>query len=290
MEPVHAVDVGQITPSACLASAKRPMIKYIPKGKLTCGVIWIVFVLILANQRYVEMLEQQQAWLVYGLQELYRRTSDGHGWPGEPLKCEANGHPLTHDLLTRLGALDQSKGDHFEESPEMMQQKLWTQKPGHMQRQESSDGSSESPQSPVGSSRFSDVFGRHHHLPPTPPSFSPSSRNTTATTQPPIESESQLENPAFAPQLSMQGVVNPIALQGPQQWSSNGFSPFDEMDLMGPNDYTNMSFDEQPLPSPIYNRQIPLNCMTSPPFMDTKSEYEDFNQFLNPNSTEITSI
>lgn len=230
------------------------------------------------------MLEQQQTWLVYGLQELYRRTRDGHGWPGEPLKCEANGHPLTHDLLTRLGALDQSRGDHFEENTETMQQKLWKQKPGHMQRQESSDGSSESAQSPVGSTRFSDPFGGHH-LPPTPPSFSPSSRST----QPPIKSESHLENPTYAAQVPMQGVVNPLALQDPQQWSSSGFSPFDEMDLMGPNDYTGMSLDDQPLPSPIYNRQIPLNCMTSTPFMD-KTEYEDFNQFLNSNPTEITSI
>lgn len=230
------------------------------------------------------MLEQQQAWLVYGLQELYRRTRDGHGWPGEPLKCEANGHPLTHDLLTRLGALDQTKGEHFEENTETMQQKLWKQKPGNMQRQESSDGSSESAQSPVGSSRFSDAFSAHR-LPPTPPSFSPSSRST----QPPIKSESQLDNPAYAAQLSMQGVVNPIALQDPPQWSNNGFGSFDEMDLMGPSDYTSMSFDDQPLPSPMYNRQIPLNCMTSTPFMD-KSDYEDFNQFLNSNPTEITSI
>lgn len=239
------------------------------------------------NKRYVEMLEQQQAWLVYGLQELYRRTSGGHGWPGEPLKCESNGHPLTHDLLTRLGVLDQSRGDHFEENTEAMQQKLWKQKPSHMQRQESSDGSSTSSKSPpVGTSCFSVNIGRNQL--PTSPNFSPSSRTTTS--QPPIETESHIENPAFAAQLSMQGVVNPIALQGPQQWSSNGFSPFDEMDLMGPSDYTSMSFDDHPLQSPLYNRQIPLNCMASTPFMDTKGEYEDFNQFLNPNSTEITSM
>ena len=35
MVPVPVVGVGQIMPSACLASAKRPMIKYTPKGKLT---------------------------------------------------------------------------------------------------------------------------------------------------------------------------------------------------------------------------------------------------------------
>lgn len=232
------------------------------------------------------MLEQQQAWLVYGLQELYRRTSEGEGWPGEPLKCEANGHPLTHDLLTRLGALDQRKGEHFEENTEVMQQELWRQNSGHMQRQESSDGNSESAQSPVIATRFSDAFARHQ-LPPTPPSYSPSSR-----TQPLIKTEPQMapSTPTYAPQLSMQGVVNPIALQGPQQWPTSGFCAFDEMDLMAPTDYTSLSFDDQQINSPMFNRPIPLNCMASASFMDTKSEYDDFNQFLNSNPTEITSI
>ena len=275
------------------------------------------------------MLEQQQTWLVHGLQEMYRRACEGEGWPGEPLRCEPNGHPLTHDLLTRLGALDHTKGERFEENPEIMQQELW--KRNAMQRQDSSDASSESAQSPVVSSRFqSDIFAAagaspHHHqqhqrqqqhqqpqqqLPPTPPSFSPSSSRTQPTPlikseHPSLQSPQQQQqqqhqqpppmtpnNPAYAAQMSMQGVVNPIALQGPQPWSNNnGFGVFDEMDLMGSTDYTNMSF-EDPISSPMFNRQIPLNCIGSTSFLDnTKNDYDDtINQFLNPNPTEITSI
>ncbi|KAJ5995353.1 hypothetical protein N7481_002330 [Penicillium waksmanii] len=55
---------------------------------------------------YAEMLEQQQAWLVNGLQELYHRAVHGQGWPGEPLDLEPNGFPLTHDMLVSLGALE----------------------------------------------------------------------------------------------------------------------------------------------------------------------------------------
>ncbi|KAJ5594516.1 uncharacterized protein N7459_000724 [Penicillium hispanicum] len=222
---------------------------------------------------YVEMLEQQQAWLVNGLQELYRRTTEGEGWPGDLLKPEPNGHPLTHDLLTRLGALDHRKGERFEENPEAMQQDLWRH---GMQRQESSDGSSESAQSPVARSRFSsDAFSQSQQtLPPTPPTYSPSARA-------PIKSEPMPPNPQYA--LSMQGVVNPLALQGgPQQWPNNGFNPFDEMDMMTTTDYSNLSFDE-PIPSPMFNRQMSMNCVSS-------TDYEEFNQFLNPNPTEITSI
>ncbi|KAB8076719.1 hypothetical protein BDV29DRAFT_169639 [Aspergillus leporis] len=228
---------------------------------------------------YVEMLEQQQAWLVYGLQELYRRTSEGDGWPGEPLKCEANGHPLTHDLLNRLGALDQNKGERFEENTESMQQELWKQNAGHMQRQDSSDGSSESAQSPVLASRFSDTFARQ---PLTPPTFSPPSRQG-----PMIKTEPQMvsNTPNFIPPLAMHGdVVNPIALQSPQQWP-NGLSNFDDMDLMTTADYTNLSFDDS-ISSPMFNRQIPMNCMS---YMDTKNDYEDISQFLNANPPEIAS-
>lgn len=257
--------------------------------------------------RYVEMLEQQQAWLVHGLQELYRRASDGEGWPGEPLKTEANGHPLTHDLLSRLGCLDQSKGERFEENTEVMQQELWKQNAGCMQRQESSDGSSESAHSPIvntttslktTTTRFPDAVARHQ-LPPTPPNYSPSTRGqplsiktepmTTTTTMP------SLSNPAYSTAaLPVQGVVDPVALQGPHQpWPpQNTFSsPFDEMDLMSTTaDYTTLSFDDQTQPnsSPLFNRQMPMNCLpsTTTGFFDPN---DDFNQFLNAN-TEITSI
>lgn len=232
---------------------------------------------------YVEMLEQQQAWLVNGLQELYRRTLEGEGWPGDALKTEPNGHPLTHDLLTRLGALDHTKGEHFEENPDAMQQDLWR---NGMQRQESSDGSSEA-HSPVARSRFSsDAFSQSQQtMPPTPPAYSsPSTRAHVKPEPHPIHAQAQTpvqaQNQQYA--LSMQGVVNPLALQGPPQWNNNsGFNPFDEMDLMSTADYSNMKFEEQSMQSPMFN-QMPMNCVGG--------DYDDFNQFLNPNPTEITSI
>lgn len=227
------------------------------------------------------MLEQQQSWLVNGLQELYRRNIEGEGWPGEQLKLEPNGHPLTHDLLMRLGALDGSKGERFEENPEVLQQDLWHTNSG-MQRQESSDGGSDSPQSPARSRFSSDAFSQQH-MPPTPPTYSPSARAPIKTEQPPMPN-----TPQFAQPMPMQGVVNPLALQGPQQWH-NGFNPFDEMDLMSTTDYSNLSFDDQQL-SPMFNRQVPMNCLSQGSYLDSKTDYDDFNQFLNPNPTEITSI
>ncbi|KAK4980999.1 Fluconazole resistance protein 1, partial [Elasticomyces elasticus] len=75
---------------------------------------------------YVEILEQQQSYLVAGLHETYRRLRLAQGWPGAPLQ-EIDGHPLTHDILERLELLV-TKGDRghdfegTEECCQLMQQ------------------------------------------------------------------------------------------------------------------------------------------------------------------------
>ncbi|GKZ97227.1 hypothetical protein AnigIFM59636_011980 [Aspergillus niger] len=208
---------------------------------------------------YVEILEQQQTWLVNGLQEMYRRTLKGEGWPGEPLKCEANGHPVTHDLLTRLGALDQAKRGRFEENTDTMQQDLWRHNAGHMRRQESSDGSSESAQSPIIPSCFTDPFARQ--LSCTQSSFSTPSQAQGPTIK--LEPQMAPTNPAFVAPITMQGVVNPLALQAPQQWRGDNFGAFEDTDIKGASEYTNLPFNAQ-VPSPMFNRQLPMSCMLSP--------------------------
>jgi len=75
---------------------------------------------------YVEMLEQQQAQLVSGLQEMYRRMRNGEPWTG-PKLSESTGQPLTHDILAGLGLLERRhNGDFepFEEDFEKIQSRL----------------------------------------------------------------------------------------------------------------------------------------------------------------------
>lgn len=263
------------------------MIKSTPRGELHP-----VFILTYLpnNGRYVEMLEQQQTWLVRGLQEMYRRANEGEGWPGEPLPCEGNSHPLTHDLLTRLGALDHTKGERLEKNIKTMQQELW--RCNTMQRQDLSDASSESAQSPMVPSCFTSPSSSRPTQPiPTiksEPQQQQQQQSAQLQSQPPMTPS----NPAYAAQMSMEGVVDPIALQDPQPWSNNnGFGSFDETDLMSSTDYTNMSFDSL-MSSPMFNHQVPMNCIMSTSFLgnNTKNDYEDFNQLLNPDPTGITSI
>ncbi|KAJ5399553.1 hypothetical protein N7465_010042 [Penicillium sp. CMV-2018d] len=100
---------------------------------------------------YATFLEEQQGWLIHGIRELYRHVQAGDGWPGERLNCEANGQPLVHDMLSRLGSLNQPGSTIFQESEHNMteptspyHQKLQDQ-PGHnKQRPHSSNGSQQS--------------------------------------------------------------------------------------------------------------------------------------------------
>lgn len=86
---------------------------------------------VLMRTRYVEMLEQQQAQLVTGLQELYRRIVDGESWNGPRLDDGGAGQPRTHDILDRLGALKQDARTDgpstctFEEDFNCLQRRLY---------------------------------------------------------------------------------------------------------------------------------------------------------------------
>lgn len=131
---------------------------------------------------YVEMLENQQAQLVTGLQELYRRLQNGEGWLGAPLKESTKGGPLTHEILERLGALKHDNhyhDDSFEENLESLQYKLLANGSGFMQRGMSFDTNSEADKSPIFEpvmhqkpSHFTNPWTMSH-LPPTPPTNSP---------------------------------------------------------------------------------------------------------------------
>ncbi len=230
------------------------------------------------------MLEQQQTWLVNGLQELYRRLLEGDGWQGEPLKCEPNGQPLTHDLLTQMGALDQSKHERFEESADSMQQELWKNNAGHMQRQESSDTSSESAHSPVVPPQFSDPFTART-LPQTPTTLRIDAPQSTIKSEPHMTPN----NPAYVTPMqtiSMPRVVDPSDLQSVQlqntHWPSPGFGSFDDIDIMSAQ-YNGLPYDDS-ITSPMFNRQMPMGLIPGS-YMENKNDFEDF---LNT-QLEITS-
>ncbi|RMD41559.1 hypothetical protein DV735_g3567, partial [Chaetothyriales sp. CBS 134920] len=219
---------------------------------------------------YVEMLETQQAQLVAGLQELYRRTQNGQGWTGPALKETSAGVPLTHDILERLGALKQegqSNSETFEEDLHALQARLIAQGATMMERSNSHDASSDSSSSPPYDIHSKANFSAPYPVnkfPPTPPSQSPYPHSTHAL--PPIKSHSY---PATTSNLN---------------WSTP-VSDFDEnMEMMKQYDSpmvdsgmdTAMSF-----PHMFQEQQLPpaINPMF---MMKDWSQQEEFQHYVNP--------
>lgn len=219
---------------------------------------------------YVEMLENQQSQLVTGLQELYKRTQNGQGWTGSPLKETSHGGPLTHDILERLGALKQEghvSSEAFEEDLNLMQQRLIANGAGFMQREASSDTCSEIDQSPVFEQMpskppiFTDPFS-HHQFPPTPPNESPHPR--TAKTASPLRTQ------AF-PQISNPGGMN---------WTPSNNAGFDDnMDFITKFD-PSMSFT--PMQMQLFQTQMLSNTINPRLSINNWAEDDDFQTFFNP--------
>lgn len=136
---------------------------------------------VIVHDSYVEMLEQQQNQLVSGLQELYALVIKSASWKGAPLKESVNGHPLTHDILERLGILkmDLNVGaEAFEEDLDVLRRRLTSESNteiSHHQRSPSSDNQSLVSFPEVASPRhyFGDSYHTLRQFPPTPPIQSP---------------------------------------------------------------------------------------------------------------------
>lgn len=55
------------------------------------------------------MLESHHSLVVKALQKLYKHCINKEGFPGDPLVEVADGHPLTHAILDRLGLIKQAE-------------------------------------------------------------------------------------------------------------------------------------------------------------------------------------
>ncbi|KAJ8611239.1 hypothetical protein MRB53_038083 [Persea americana] len=132
---------------------------------------------------YVEMLEQQQSQLVAGLQAMYKRLQKAQAWTGPTLQ-EANGYPLTHDILAALDLLElkpdgSGEVEMFEEDLQKLQGRLIADGAGFTHHRRGSI-SSDSEHSQFGQQApLPQQQQQHHHLP-----SGTGARNTPALTRP----------------------------------------------------------------------------------------------------------
>lgn len=106
----YMVDGNDLLKTKCIPRGEQKTL-LLPRSSLTAS-------------SYVEMLEHQQAQLVLGLQELYRRLQDGEPGDSGHLAEVFHDTPTTHELLEWLGALHHGEHDgpdKFYDDPYMMQ-------------------------------------------------------------------------------------------------------------------------------------------------------------------------
>lgn len=187
------------------------------------------------------MLEQQQAQLVAGLQETYRRLVEANVWPGKPLS-EASGQPLTHDILARLDLLEpknDGSGEHepFEEDCQKLQQRLISEGASLIARRSSisSDSDHGLPHKHARTSSHSSV-----HSTPNPVHSAPvfdekftfhQSASPSPVSQSPVPKFSQLRSPIKPSPLHNEAINNDDYLMPswPEQIAMRGFSAADIM-------------------------------------------------------------
>jgi len=237
---------------------------------------------------YVEMLEQQQAQLVTGLRELYKRLQTGERWPGSPLKESHGGHPLTHDILERLDLLHSApdapiKHEGFDDdlsqlqarclrengSPPLRRKRSLSEEsePGLTSSESSHSMSSPHMSSPRSKKSFVDSFSQQS-TPPTP-NMDRSFVHTTT----PVKSQQYSVPPA-----SHGNDINPMhLLQMQQQWMMPQQSSLEQMDVDFSVYTSPLSYDPQ-----IYGA---FSTQASDP-MGSMMWNDPFNDFISPNAVQ----
>ncbi|KAK5789874.1 hypothetical protein VI817_008997 [Penicillium citrinum] len=221
---------------------------------------------------YVEALEQQQVRLVHGLQELYRRSIGSGGWIGEHPKLETDGQPLIHNLLLSLGALDHPNDNTSQKALDGLQQEDECTH-AEFQHLKSTERGSDSLQLPVASSRFARDTSSREGLPLTPPTYSLSTC-TSMDNEPEVLDVSQ-----FAHSTTVHGVINPEDHYCSQERPYLEFSPFDDIYSWSTPEAANIYFGDQPFTAPTSNWQHLKDGASQERYHDSKSYYEDFDNF-----------
>ncbi|KAI4745670.1 hypothetical protein E4T50_03986 [Aureobasidium sp. EXF-12298] len=260
---------------------------------------------------YVEMLEQQQAQLVAGLQETYRRLVDANVWPGKPLS-EASGQPLTHDILARLDLLEpkndgSGEHEHFEEDCQKLQQRLISEGASFIARRSSISSESDHglPRKHARTSSHSSV-----HSTPIPTSTAPifddkftfhQSASPTPVSHSPVPKFSQMRSPIKPSPLHNEAINNDDFLMPSwsDQFSMHGLSAADIMrsqsamqaPMMQDGFQAAIAYGNAFDPQPEYDNMIPFGsptyatpaqgfgAFTAPDWMNEPMEV-DFSKFV----------
>ncbi|CAG8168412.1 unnamed protein product [Penicillium nalgiovense] len=219
---------------------------------------------------YTTFLEEQQGWLIHGIRELYRHVQAGDGWPGEPLHCEANGQPLVHDILSRLGSLNQPGSTTFQESEHSMSE----QDSPHCQKlRNDNDQNKRRPHSSNGSPQDSTSV----QAPPIALSntlFSPTAHQVQN-----IEFESTPSS------LFIHNVAGVDSIHVPlQMHPSSNMDQCSETYLLDPASHVGLSYNDVQIGSPMLEYPTENDSVSSDLFAGITNHPADWEIFFNPST------
>ena len=187
------------------------------------------------------------------------------------MNCEANGQPLTHDILARLGALNQGERKYFRDDQEAMQPEFYERSNGITERPESSNGSS-------------------HGL--TPVQALPATPNYTLSSLSPIRAQAVEAELAFLP-LPIQDVIDPMIPTSLQDQFNLllriNHGKFDERDLTDPSSHAILLNNDIEMSSSMVGRSPASDWVAPPSLTNTWYDPHELGQLFNPASTELLS-
>lgn len=244
------------------------------------------------------MLEQQQTQLVSGLQEMYRRLQSANAWDGRRL-VEANGQPLTHDILAALNLLENKHdgtaiSEIFEEDVQKLQSRLLAEGHGYVQRRGSVSSESEHSQhgnfrapatSVLARPTFRDsfTFGSNTSSPLVQSPIPQQRQPKLSTQQSPIQAtfqhnDPQLYAPEWAQALSdATSQQSKLALSQIQPEATIG----DDLDMLSNSQWQgNFGFDNSFTAYPQYTAG--MQSMSDIAALDGMDV--DFSKFVNPSA------
>ena len=105
MVDIPASDVIKTTPFATRQRDGRHLTSHYRKSESPS--IQPGLQLILTTPREMRVILKEHGQLTEGLQYMYLRSRSGQGWEGSPVKSDSKGRPLVHEILERIGVVDQ---------------------------------------------------------------------------------------------------------------------------------------------------------------------------------------
>jgi len=229
------------------------------------------------------MIEQQQITITNGLRQMYYKLLENGLWEGPPLE-KVDGHPLTHDILSKLGVIDVNDSEHsdrFEDDLTGLEQQLFERNGPSSRQRKATPSDSISSRAQSVKSEPSEVSMKS----PASAYSSPASRTSS------VSSVSSRKRGPDTPTLD---TTSPALQQKRTRRPDNGLRVYPAVDMSSPESVTGDAifwggYEMPSITSPVTNPQYSLPAQTQGFYSYPPSDKMMTFQTLVPNNSFLTT-